>query len=131
MEIRNTLGLRVGGSLHKQKMQIGRSLISAGKKMSRNIPGGTKRLKKLRFTAYTEQDGACYWCYEEMNLGEASKHNRKGVTAEHLVSFSKGGGTNRTNIVAACFECNTNRSGKTEEEFQRWLIMKWITGLKK
>lgn len=69
------------------------------------------RLKQMREEAFKRQGGLCYWCDEPM-IVIAEEDNPRLCTAEHVVRQAEGGPTSRSNIVAACFECNNNRHRK-------------------
>ena len=80
----------------------------------------TKSLSRFRATAFSEQGGLCYYCNQSMwlldvarfaaefglTLGQAKLFR---CTAEHLVPRCDGGTDARSNIVAACVDCNGTR----------------------
>jgi hypothetical protein len=77
-------------------------------------------ISKNRFVAFQEQSGRCYYCGSPMWLSNADEYAAKHAisrsaaarfqcTAEHLVARCDGGKNNKSNIVAACIFCNTNR----------------------
>lgn len=51
----------------------------------------------------------CYYCHK---LTERSER-----TADHKTPLIKGGGHTASNLVMACFSCNSSKSSKTEKEF--------------
>lgn len=42
-------------------------------------------------------------------------------TREHIIPRAYGGSNHHSNLVLACYECNTNRGLKTEEGFRLFL----------
>jgi len=75
---------------------------------------------KLRFKAFQNQAGHCYYCGSPMWLkdkeGFAIQHAISlpmaaefKCTAEHLQARCDGGNNSKSNIVAACIFCNTKR----------------------
>jgi hypothetical protein len=77
-------------------------------------------LKIHRTRAFQKQHGRCYYCYQPMwNESEQELTTRFSVspnqakllkyTGEHLVAHSEGGSSGHSNIVAACWFCNTRR----------------------
>lgn len=77
-------------------------------------------IAQKRLVAFQKQSGRCYYCGSPMWLSSkdefAAKHSisksaaaRFQCTAEHLIARCDGGKSNKSNIVAACIFCNTNR----------------------
>ncbi len=80
-----------------------------------------KSLKKPRAYAFQKQSGMCFYCRQPMWVRKRNKFaSRLNIsddeimkfqcTGEHLVPHCKGGSSNRTNIVAACRNCNELRA---------------------
>jgi len=56
-----------------------------------------------------ERDGyKCHYCGQKVNQDNA--------TIDHKIPMSKGGNNSKENLVTACVECNSIKSGKTLEE---------------
>lgn len=53
----------------------------------------------------------CAYCGEMLN-----EHN---TTLDHVIPRHAGGQTTRSNLIAACFGCNSNKSGKPWREWFR------------
>jgi HNH endonuclease len=79
-----------------------------------------KSLKRLRAAAFKRQHGSCCYCRKPMWIDDcaafAAAHRltlrqarRRQCTAEHLLARHDGGGDTRSNIAAACLECNLTR----------------------
>jgi len=79
-----------------------------------------KSLAKPRSTAFSNQNGNCYYCKQPMcsddPLGFSAKHGVSlrqtkilQFTGEHLVPHKDGGSSTRDNIVAVCRFCNQLR----------------------
>lgn len=62
------------------------------------------KLKLLRFIAYMDQNGLCYYCKKPMRWNQGSY---KSCTVEHLIDLKYGGKTIQENVVAAHFTCNS------------------------
>ena len=80
----------------------------------------TRSLIHRRNTAFSHQSGRCYYCEVPMwpdnpvefaaKYGMTSGQARSlRCTAEHLVARQDGGSNSRSNIVAACWFCNSHR----------------------
>jgi 5-methylcytosine-specific restriction endonuclease McrA len=61
---------------------------------------------------------ACYYCGVGVLLDVAKNHPRR-LTIDHKVPVSRGGGSDRNNLVAACGACNVRKFTMTDEEFLR------------
>jgi 5-methylcytosine-specific restriction endonuclease McrA len=73
-------------------------------------------IKTLRLDCAISQNWRCHYCKRPMT--EPGSADR-AVTLEHRVPRSLGGKDNFDNCVAACRECNTNKSDALEDEFYR------------
>lgn len=78
------------------------------------------KIQKIRNASFKAQNGVCYYCQQPMWRDHPDAFARQHLisvrqarflqaTAEHLRPRSEGGGNARTNIVAACFFCNSTR----------------------
>lgn len=61
----------------------------------------------LRDRLILEQDNKCYYCSCEMN--NKRPMNKETATFEHLIRVVNGGSNSVTNLVIACYRCNTSR----------------------
>lgn len=66
------------------------------------------RIKFNRINVYTRDDFSCQYC--------GSSPGVKGLTYDHVIPRSKGGKTDWTNIVTACYSCNSKKGSRTPEE---------------
>ncbi len=68
-------------------------------------------IKKNRTLAFEKQSGLCYYCgYPMLRTPSSSKKRSPFLcTAEHLQAMSEGGSNLVSNIVAACWFCNSRR----------------------
>ena len=76
--------------------------------------------QKIRRNCFISQGGNCYYCQQpmwhdnvEIFCREHHLTHRQArllcVTAEHLNPKSNGGKNSKSNVVAACYFCNTRR----------------------
>jgi 5-methylcytosine-specific restriction endonuclease McrA len=49
-----------------------------------------------------QSEGKCHYCH----------------VLDHMIPIIRGGGTTLTNVVAACRKCNTDKRGRTFEEWE-------------
>lgn len=84
--------------------------------MAKNRPS----LRAPRTKAFKKQNGRCYYCDLPMWISDAKIFSQRyeltlkqaqlfKCTGEHLIAFHEGGATNQSNIVAACYYCNSRR----------------------
>jgi hypothetical protein len=73
--------------------------------LSRGVEEMGRLKRKLR-----EQFGRCYYCRRSIELGVA--------TEDHKMPKSRGGEDIAENIVAACFDCNSQKNSMTAEEYR-------------
>ena len=80
----------------------------------------TRSLVHHRTTAFSHQSGRCHYCELPMWLDDPAEFTEKyrissgkarllRCTAEHLVARQDGGSDSSSNIVAACWFCNSRR----------------------
>lgn len=67
------------------------------------------QLQRSRNTAFSRQDGKCYYCGLRMWLSDPTGPAALRCTAEHMKPRSEGGRDCASNIVAACVHCNRTR----------------------
>ena len=83
-------------------------------------PSMTRSLIHCRTTAFSRQSGRCYYCelpmWQDNPVEFAAKYRITSgqarslrCTAEHIVARQDGGSNSRSNIVAACWVCNSRR----------------------
>jgi 5-methylcytosine-specific restriction endonuclease McrA len=58
---------------------------------------------------FAEQDGLCIWCREPMKLNGCYSDDPLYATIEHVISRSKGGAHDDTNMALAHKTCNERR----------------------
>lgn len=96
-------------------------------------------LRENRVHAYNRQNGRCFYCQWPMwerafepedhamtRINAVRSHKGNPVanlqsfecTAEHLERRADGGGDTNANIVAACLDCNSARSGTAPSDWQ-------------
>ena len=67
-----------------------------------------KPVKFSRSTIYARDKYECQYCGKKCLSAE--------LTYDHVVPRTLGGKTNWTNIVSACFKCNSRKGGRTPEQ---------------
>ena len=64
-----------------------------------------KKLRKTQWWLNQVNDGVCHFCQGQFD--------RKELTMDHLVPLSRGGKSNKGNVVVCCKECNTRKKYHT------------------
>lgn len=80
-----------------------------------------KRKKPVKFSrvnVYGRDSYRCQYC--------GTKCKMKELTYDHVIPRAQGGKTNWTNIVSACFTCNSKKAGRTPEQAKMRLLKKPI-----
>jgi 5-methylcytosine-specific restriction protein A len=75
-----------------------------------------ERARKLRRTHWWNkkiQTGICHYCH--------NKVGRKQLTMDHVVPLSRGGKSNKGNIVPACKDCNNKKKYLLPIEWEEYL----------
>lgn len=67
-----------------------------------------------------EQGGACYLCGVKLSYGGLDP--LREMTFEHLRPLSRGGTSQRGNLVASCMACNRRKGNMLEDEYYRYLV---------
>ncbi len=81
------------------------------KKDEKHIARERQKAKDLRNTKWWQEQldrGICHYCGE--------KFQPEDLTMDHLVPVSRGGKSNKGNIVACCKECNNEKKYLTPAE---------------
>jgi RNA polymerase sigma-70 factor (ECF subfamily) len=71
----------------------------------------------------SEQNGRCCYCGKVLRLDVRARHPDR-ATIEHRIPLAAGGSSRSTNIAAACRNCNSRKSTRSEEEFQCSLALR-------
>lgn len=73
------------------------------------------------------QNGLCYYCHRPVVLlnicGGPVPEN--AATIDHRHPLSKGGTSQRSNLVVACRRCNQIKGSMSESDFT-WYIFRWL-----
>ena len=72
-----------------------------------------RRLKRTHWWNKRIQTGLCHYCHR--NVG------REQLTMDHVVPLSRGGKSNKGNIVPACKECNNKKKYLLPIEWEEYL----------
>lgn len=85
-----------------------------------------KSLIKPRAVAFDRQNGRCFYCGQPMCQGDIQQFTQAHrisakqakwlqCTGEHLTPHKNGGGVSSSNIVAACYWCNSKRHARSTD----------------
>jgi len=80
-------------------------------KNKKHIARERARAKELRKSQWWQDklnEGICYYCRKQFT--------REELTMDHIVPVSRGGRSNRGNIVASCKQCNNEKKYLTPVE---------------
>src|SRR5690606_15207836 len=77
-------------------------------RMLRAIRGRKRAIKFSRINVATRDDFRCQYCSLKLPL--------RHLTYDHVVPRSQGGRTTWENIVMACRDCNSRKSGRTPKQ---------------
>jgi len=91
-------------------------------KNKKHIARERARAKELRKSQWWQDklnEGICYYCRKQFT--------REELTMDHIVPVSRGGRSNRGNIVASCKQCNNEKKYLTPVE----MLMKKIRPIQK
>jgi len=72
-----------------------------------------RKLKNTRWWRRQLERGICYYC--------GRKVNPKELTMDHKIPLSRGGTSDRINIVPACKECNNKKKYLFPWEWEEYL----------
>lgn len=73
---------------------------------------------KFRLTILKRENNQCFYCFKKIT--------EENYVLDHLTSQGNAGKNSYKNIVAACHECNSSKTGKNGEDFVRLLYRKGI-----
>ncbi len=72
-----------------------------------------KKLKNTRWWRRQLEKGICYYCKRKVNSKE--------LTMDHKIPLSRGGSSDKINIVPACKECNNKKKYLLPWEWEEYL----------
>lgn len=75
-----------------------------------------KKARKLRDSAWWKKKkstGKCHYCGQSFKPAE--------LTMDHIIPLSRGGSSEKSNIVACCKECNSKKKYYLPHEWQEYL----------
>jgi 5-methylcytosine-specific restriction endonuclease McrA len=72
-----------------------------------------RRLRKTQWWMRKIKKGTCYYCEREVG--------RLALTMDHIVPLSRGGRSNKGNLVPACKECNNKKKSLLPVEWEDYL----------
>lgn len=73
--------------------------------------------KELNATLHMEQDGLCAYC------GHYSDH----LQVDHIVPQASGGNDDRSNLVGACFRCNSSKGKRSADWMKDFILTRRIS----
>ena len=92
---------------------------------NRNAGGAKGRMGKRRGQLAEEQAWLCFWCRRRMIPADGDDPATPlTLTADHIRPLSRGGGNDKSNLVAACCQCNLARAraGDPKLYFPPWAV---------
>jgi 5-methylcytosine-specific restriction endonuclease McrA len=72
-----------------------------------------QQLKNTRWWRKKKEKGICYYCGRRVPASE--------ITMDHIVPLIRGGKSTKSNIVAACKECNNKKRYLLPTEWEEYL----------
>lgn len=72
-----------------------------------------RRLRQSAWWKKKRSSGICYYCKKQFRASE--------LTMDHKIPLSRGGTSNKENIVPCCKECNTNKRYMLPAEWMEYL----------
>ncbi|CAK8714681.1 HNH endonuclease [Candidatus Electrothrix laxa] len=69
-----------------------------------------RELRKTRWWQQTTAPGICHYCQRETPVKE--------LTMDHIIPLSRGGRSNKGNLVPCCKECNTAKKTDLPPELE-------------
>jgi 5-methylcytosine-specific restriction endonuclease McrA len=75
-----------------------------------------QKARKLRHSSWWKQkiaDGECYYCRKSFDAA--------GLTMDHVVPLSRGGKSEKNNLVCCCKECNNKKKHLLPMEWDEYL----------
>lgn len=73
----------------------------------------SRQLKKTRWWRQKLSAGGCYYCHRPCPPGE--------LTMDHIIPLSLGGMSLKSNIVAACKDCNNKKKNHLPHEWKEYM----------
>lgn len=77
-------------------------------------------LRKKTSIRFHQQDGKCFYCLQQCFILDEERNGlgkKRLATAEHVIPLSKGGTDHLSNIVMACYACNSLRGNSKFNKF--------------
>ena len=78
----------------------------------RREKGRARELRKSRWWQNKAAEGRCYYC------GLTVEPSR--LTMDHVVPITRGGRSEKNNLVACCKDCNTKKKSMLPQEWQEY-----------
>ncbi len=72
-----------------------------------------RELRKTRWWQRKTASGICYYCKRKFSFSQ--------LTMDHLVPLTRGGRSNKDNLVPSCKACNTQKKNMLPLEWEEYL----------
>jgi 5-methylcytosine-specific restriction endonuclease McrA len=83
---------------------------AASQKHIKEEKAKARELRKSQWWKRKKAEGKCYYCLKTVSPEE--------ITMDHKVPIARGGRSSRSNIVACCKNCNTEKKHLTPAEWE-------------
>lgn len=109
--VEELMSSRMKRFLAKPPRRISANAVRQRKSRSARRFGGLPSLVR-------QQGGECYYCGHAIAVSDFPKAHERLATVDHYVALARGGKDDRSNCVAACFECNQLKAARDADEFR-------------
>jgi 5-methylcytosine-specific restriction endonuclease McrA len=92
--------------------------ISAEAIKKRKSRTARRYLKNWLPSLIRQQSGCCYYCRVPITTDSFPRGKQRSATIDHYIALANGGKNDRSNLVAACYDCNRDKADRDPEEFR-------------
>jgi hypothetical protein len=82
-------------------------------------------LSRKRQGVWDKTAGRCWYCGKHLIVGKTIGADIKGVfVPDHMLPKCQGGSSDASNLIPACWSCNSRKNGLNVEEYRMHLAIK-------